>query len=202
MLAPIGAQLVQRKVVPPRLMLGTAVTVVGLSFLHFSGSNLQTDYRHYAVARAYQGLGYGFFFVPLTMLAYSELRPDQNNRASSLTNFFRNWGGSFGIALATTLAERRQNSHQERVGATIAASSGQLQQTVQSIAAYLQSHGIGQANVMSAAYGQLYRELQQQTQLLALMDCFRVIGVVTLLALPVLLLTRSFKVGGGTTGAH
>ena len=46
-----------------------------------------------------RGLGYAFFFVPLTMVAYSQLRPDQNNKASSLTNFFRNWGGSFGSRL-------------------------------------------------------------------------------------------------------
>ncbi len=201
-LAPVGAQLVQRKVVPPRTMLVGAVTVVGLSFLHFSRFNLQTDYWHYAEARAFQGLGYAFFFVPLTLLAYSELRPDQNNRASSLTNFFRNWGGSFGIALATTLAERRQNFHQERVASTIAGSSGQLQQTLQSMSLYLQSHGFGSGNAMAAAYGQLYRQLQQQTQLLAFMDCFWVIGVITLLAVPLLFLTRGFKGGGGATGAH
>ena len=201
-LAPVGAQLAQRKVVSPRWMLIGAVTVVGLSFLHFSTFTLQTDYRHYAEARAFQGLGYAFFFVPLTMLAYSELRPDQNNRASSLTNFFRNWGGSFGIALATTLAERRQNFHQERVGATISASSGQLQQTIHAMSGFLQARGFGAANATSAAYGQIYRELLQQTQLLAFMDCFWVIGIVTLLAVPILLLARKFKVGGGATGAH
>ena len=38
---------------------------------------------------------------------YSQLRPDQNNRASSLTNLFRNWDGSFGMFI-TTAAERRE----------------------------------------------------------------------------------------------
>ena len=69
--------------------------------------NLATDYRHYALASAFQGLGYGFFFVPVNVIAYSQLRPDQNNKASSLTNLFRNWGGSFGIAFITTATERR-----------------------------------------------------------------------------------------------
>jgi DHA2 family multidrug resistance protein len=79
---------------------------------NYSTFTLATDYSDYALARAFQGLGYGFFFVPVNVLAYSQLRLDQNNRASSLTNLFRNWGGSFGIAFITTAAERWHQSHQ------------------------------------------------------------------------------------------
>ncbi len=202
LLAPVGAQLVQRKIVHPKIMLLGAVTVVGLSFLHYSRMNLQTDYAHYAWARALQGLGYAFFFVPLTMLAYSELRPDQNNRASSLTNFFRNWGGSFGIAFATTIAERRQNFHQDRLGTSIAGSSSNLQNTVTQMAQYLHTHGLSQADSMRAAYGRVYGQFQAQTQMLAFMDVFYLMGIVTLVAVPLLLFTRKFKVGGGGAGAH
>src|SRR6516165_10662386 len=116
LLAPVGAQLVQRGVVQPRILLLGAVLVVGTSFLHYSHFTLDTDYAHYAWARALQGLGYAFFFVPLTVIAYSQLKPSQNNKASSLTNFFRNWGGSFGIAFISTMTERRQNFHQSSVG--------------------------------------------------------------------------------------
>src|ERR1700733_746679 len=141
LLAPFGAQLVQRRMVHPRVLLFGALVVVGLSFLHYSHLNLDTDYGHYAWARALQGLGYAFFFVPLTVITYSQLKPNQNNRASSLTNFFRNWGGSFGIAFITTMAERRQNFHQSRVGSNIAASSPALQRNIHQTAGYLQSHG-------------------------------------------------------------
>ena len=95
-LAPVGAQLVQRGLAQPRVLLFLSTTVVGFSFLHYSHFTLQTDYKHFALARALQGLGYAFFFVPLSVVAYSQLSPAQNNKASSLTNFFRNWGGSFG----------------------------------------------------------------------------------------------------------
>ncbi|MEG9432741.1 DHA2 family efflux MFS transporter permease subunit [Terriglobus sp. ADX1] len=201
-LAPVGAQLVQRHIIHPRVLLFGAVTVVGLSFLHYSSFTLQTDYAHYAWARAFQGLGYAFFFVPLTMLAYSELRPDQNNRASSLTNFFRNWGGSFGIAFATALAERRENLHQSNVGAWLNGSSAALQNAVQQTTAYLQTHGFSHADAVSAAYARIYAQLQAQSQLLAFMDCFFLIGVMTLAAVPLLFLVHNFRVGGGGGGAH
>lgn len=201
-LAPVGAQLVQRRIVHPRTLLIGAVTVVGISFIHYSHFNLQTDYAHYAWARALQGLGYAFFFVPLTMLAYSELRPDQNNRASSLTNFFRNWGGSFGIAFATTLAERRENFHQSTLATNLAPSSPALQATARQIIPYLQAHGYSAADAATAAYTRLYSQLQAQSQMLAFMDCFFCIGVLTLAAVPVLFLARRFRVGGGPAGGH
>jgi DHA2 family multidrug resistance protein len=201
-LAPVGAQLVQRGLIRPKILLFGAVMVVGISFIHYSHFNLDTDYRHYALARALQGLGYAFFFVPLSVISYSQLSPDQNNRASSLTNFFRNWGGSFGIAFITTVAERRQNFHQSRVGGNIAASSPALQQNVHQTAAYLQTHGFSPTDALSAAYARVYDQLHAQTQLLAFMDCFHIIGVITLIAAPLVLLTRNFKAGGKSTAAH
>src|SRR5581483_6187988 len=202
LLAPVGAQLVQRGVIHPRIMMTGAVLVVGLSFLHYSHFNLATDYWHYAWARALQGLGYAFFFVPLSMITYSELKPNENNRASSLTNFFRNWGGSFGIAFATTIVERRFNFHQSIVGANLPASSPALQQSVNRTASYLQTRGFSHADALSAAYANFYNQLGAQTHLLAFMDCFHVIGIVTLIAAPLVLLTRQFKVGGGPSGGH
>jgi MFS transporter, DHA2 family, multidrug resistance protein len=201
-LAPIGAQLVQRGLVKPRILLFGAVMVVGMAFLHFSHFNLDTDYRHYALARGLQGLGYGFFFVPLSVIAYSQLSPAQNNKASSLTNFFRNWGGSFGIAFITTMSERRQNFHQSRVGSNIAASSPALQRNIHQTASYLQTHGFSPADAITAAYGRVYDQLHAQTQLLAFMDCFHIIGIVTLIAAPIVLLTKTFKTGGKAPEAH
>jgi DHA2 family multidrug resistance protein len=202
MLAPVGAVLVQRGIVPPRTLLFGAVLVVGLSFLHYSHFNLDTDYSHYAWARALQGLGYAFFFVPLSVIAYSQLKPDQNNKASSITNFFRNWGGSFGIAFITTMSERRQNFHQTIVGANLSRSSPLLQSAVRQMTDYLQVHGFSHADALNAAYLHYYNQLEAQTHLLAFMDCFRILGIVTLIAAPLIFLTRKFNVGGKAPAGH
>jgi DHA2 family multidrug resistance protein len=202
LLAPVGAQLVQRGLVQPRILLLGALLVVGVSFLHYSHFTLDTDYDHYAWARALQGLGYAFFFVPLTVIAYSQLKPSQNNKASSITNFFRNWGGSFGIAFINTASERRLSFHQSAVGGNLPASSPELQQQVQQSADVLQAQGIPHGNAMSAAYAHLYGQLQAQAHFLAFMDCFYVIGVMTLVAAPLVLLTKYFKLGGGAPAGH
>jgi DHA2 family multidrug resistance protein len=202
LLAPVGAQLVQRRIVHPRILLFGAVIVVGLSMLHYSHMNLQTDYDHYAWARAFQGLGYAFFFVPLSVIAYSQLAPNQNNKASSLTNFFRNWGGSFGIAFVTTMAERRQDFHQSRVGENLSPTNSSLQSAIHQTAAYLQTQGFSQVDAVKAATLRFYTQLGNQTHLLAFMDCFHVIAVITLLAAPLVLLTRNFKLSGKVPEGH
>lgn len=202
LLAPVGAQLVQRKIVHPRILLLGAVIVVGLSMIHYSHMNLQTDYDHYAWARALQGLGYAFFFVPLSVIAYSQLSPSQNNKASSLTNFFRNWGGSFGIAFITTMSERRQDFHQVRSGDHLVTSNSGLQSGIHQLATYLQARGFSEVDAVRAATNRYYEQLGNQTRLLAFMDCFHVIGVITLLAAPLLLLTTNFRVGGKAPESH
>jgi len=202
MLAPVGAQLIQRRVIQPRYLLVIAALIVGISFLHYSHFTLDTDYDHYAWARALQGLGYAFFFVPLSMIAYSELKPAENNKASSLTNFFRNWGGSFGVALVNTVSERRLSFHQANVGANLPASAPGLQEQIAGVTGYLRAHGFSQADAARGAYAHVYQQLEAQAHMLAFMDCFHLIGWATLLAAPLVLLTRAFRMGGGGGGGH
>jgi len=202
MLAPVGAQLIQRKIIHPKTLVMFSVSLIGAALWHYSTFTLATDYRHYVLARAFQGFGYGFFFVPISVIAYSQLRPDQNNRASSLTNFFRNWGGSFGIALITTVAERRQQFHQTNLGSAISATSQQFTARTQALADYLVSKGFTGPDAASAAQGSVFHQLQHQVNLLAFMDAFRILAWVTLATIPVLFAIRYFKPVGKPPAAH
>jgi MFS transporter, DHA2 family, multidrug resistance protein len=200
--APIAAQLIQRQIVPARVLLTISIMTVGAAMWYFSTFTLATDYTHYALARVYQGLGYGFFFVPVNVLAYSQLSADQNNRASSLTNLFRNWGGSFGIAFITTAAERRNQFHQANLGSAIGATSTQLGDRVATLSNYLVTKGFSGPDAATAARGYLYQQLQHQVSLLSFMDCFRVIAWLTLAAVPLLLFVQRFKATGKAPAAH
>ena len=201
-LAPIGAQLIQRKLANPRLLMAFSLSVMAVAMWHYSTFTLATDFRHYVLARALQGLGYGFFFVSANIIAYSELRPDQNNRASSLTNFFRNWGGSFGIALTTTIAERRAEFHQSTVGATITATSQQVTERVSNLSTYLVSKGFTGPDAANAAQAGIFQQLDHQVKFLAFMDCFRVIAWLTMVTIPLLLLIRHFKPAANAPAGH
>ena len=200
--APIAAQLIQRQIVSARVLLTIGLVTIAASMWYFSTFTPATDYTHYALARAYQGLGYGFFFVPVNVLAYSQLKPEQNDKASSLTNLFRNWGGSFGIAFITTAAERRQQFHQTILESTIGDTSQQFGARVAALTNYLMTRGFSDPDATAAAHGYLYQEFQRQVSLLSFMDCFRGIAWLTLLVAPLLLLIRRFTPAGRSPAAH
>jgi DHA2 family multidrug resistance protein len=53
MLAPVGAQLIQRRLVHPRVLITISLSVLAVAIWHYSTFTLATDYRHYAMARVY-----------------------------------------------------------------------------------------------------------------------------------------------------
>ena len=199
-LAPIVARLTQKGLIKPRDMIVFSFCVVSASMLYYSSFTLQTDYFHYAMARVIQGFGYAFLFVPVSVLAYSYLPPNKNNKGSSLTNLARNWGGSFGVAFITTMHERRADLHQNYLSATIAPSSPQYQNVLSQQTSYFEQHGFSHSNAVAHAQGWIYDQLGQHASLLGFMDCFRMIAVITLIGVPLALMTRPLRgpaTGGG-----
>src|ERR1700733_3918819 len=202
LLAPVSAQLLQRQLVSAKTLIFTSLCFISLSMFVYSVMNLNTNGGHYLGIRALQGVGYGFFLVPASIIAYSQLRPDQNNKASSLTNLFRNWGGSFGIAFITTAAERRANFHQLNLGSHLGSSSQSLQQNTENMVSHLMQYGFTSADAGPAALGVVYQQLLHQSVFLAFMDCFRVIGWLTLTMIPLVIFVRKFKGGKAPAGGH
>jgi DHA2 family multidrug resistance protein len=201
-LAPISAQLLQRNIVSAKTLVLLSLAAGATAMFLFSNLNLDADGSHFRWIRSMQGFGYGLFLVPVNLIAYSQLRPDQNNKASSLTNLFRNWGGSFGIAFVTTAAERRADLHQLNLGSNIGSSSQALQESNAGLIQFLMQHGLSSADAGTATLGVVYRQLLSQSEFLAFMDCFRVFAWLSVVMIPVVLLVRRFKVGGQPTAGH
>jgi len=202
MLAPISAQLLQRRLVSAKALVLASFCIVAISMFVFSDMTLDANSSHYAWNRALQGLGYGLFLVPVSLIAYSELRPDQNNKSSSLTNLFRNWGGSFGIAFITTASERREDLHQSVLGSALNSSTQAVQQGAHSLVTQLIHFGFTSADAGSASLNIIYEQLLHQSMFLAFMDCFRAIGWLNVLALPLVFAVRKFKPQGDAPAGH
>jgi DHA2 family multidrug resistance protein len=196
-LAPAVVRLLPKTGVVPLLVFGHLILCVAM--WRFASLTLAADYRHFALIRALQGLGIAAIFVPVSQLAYSNLPPGKNNKASSLTNLFRNQGGSFGIAFVTTALERRAGYHQSVLAG---ASAGRWDGLLSQLTERFHQAGFSGADATDRALAQAYRLLLQQSALLASMDCFRVLGCVALIGIPLALLSRRFRTGAGPSGAH
>jgi DHA2 family multidrug resistance protein len=198
-LAPVIVRLVSR--IPVARLVAFGFAILALAMWYFASFNLATNYARETGARVLQGLGIAFLFVPVTQLAYSYLPKEKNNKASSLTNLFRNQGGSFGIALVTTLLSRRMQYHQSVLVTHVTSFDQPLNATVAGITNRFVEHGSSIADASASALAQVYATVQQQSAMLAFLDCFRILGVVAALGVPLAIFIRKFK-QGGRAAAH
>ncbi|HET6840800.1 MAG TPA: DHA2 family efflux MFS transporter permease subunit [Candidatus Angelobacter sp.] len=191
MMAPIVVRVLPKIGSKKMIMLGSAV--LGLAMWRYSSLDLGADYRTYALTRALQGLGLGFFFVPVSALAYSYLPLSKNNKASSITNLFRNLGGSFGVAFITTMLERRTQFHQSILVQHLTPENPLFTQKLESLSQYFISAGSSTTGASEKAYGLLSASASQQAAFLGTLDCFHSLEWVALFALVVALVTKPFR---------
>jgi len=199
-LAPFVVRIVPR--IGAKRLLGFSFSIAALSLFYYSGMTTQTDYFHFAFARAFQGFGYAFMFVPVTQLAYSYLPKNKNNKGSSLTNLCRNWGASFGIAFVTTMLERRTEYHQSVLVCHLTSADPSVRQFVRASSHFLVTRGATTPDAIHQAYGMVQSTMTQQATMLAAMDCFHLLGLIVLTGLPLALLIRRFEIGKAAGAAH
>jgi MFS transporter, DHA2 family, multidrug resistance protein len=197
-LAPVMVRLLPRVGVKP--MIAAGYFIFALSMWYFASFDLDTDYKHEALARAIQGLGIAPLFIPVSQLAYSFLPKDKNNKASSLTNLFRNQGASFGIAFATTVVARRAQYHRSVLVAQAIPLNVNYHAFFTNLSTYFARHGLSVADASVHAQAQLGRILDQQASFLASLDCFWLLGCACMIGAPLVFLTRKFKSAGPGSG--
>ena len=195
MLAPVIVRILPRTGIKPLIF--TGYLIFCLAMWYYASFDLSTDYRHEALARIIQGLGIACLFVPVSQLAYSFLPKDKNNKASSLTNLFRNQGGSVGIAFVTTVVARRAQYHQSILAASATPSNPRYRNFLDSTSRYFAAHGFSSADAARHALALLGQTIQQQATLLASLDCFRLLGLACLLGAPLVFFTRKFSSRAG-----
>jgi DHA2 family multidrug resistance protein len=196
-LAPLVVRILPKIGIKP--MIFTGYLIFAFAMWHFASFDLGTDYRHIALARAAQGLGIAPLFVPVSQLAYSYLPRNKNNKASSLTNLFRNQGGSFGIAVVTTLLARRTQYHQSVLVAHATPYDPPYRERLVALSRQFATGGFSAADAAVHAKAQLAHIIQQQASFLSFLDCFWVLGCACLIGAPLVFFTR--KVRPGAPGA-
>jgi DHA2 family multidrug resistance protein len=198
-LAPVMVKLLSKVGVKP--MIAAGYFIFAVSMWYYASFDLGTDYKHEALARVIQGLGIAPLFIPVSQLAYSFLPKEKNNKASSLTNLFRNQGASFGVAFVTTVVARRTQYHRSVLVAHATPLNGPYRVVLTNLSAYFARHGFSAADASLHAHAQLSRILDQQASFLASLDCFWLLGCACLIGAPLVFFTRKFR-SAGPGSAH
>ena len=193
MIMPLAGFAVKR--VDARVLIGIGLMVA--AFAQFSMMQVYTgvDFRTLMLWRIYQASSMAFIFVPINVIAFTDMPPDASNQVSALTNLMRNMGGSIGISAVTTLVARQQQRHQAFLAQNTFQYNAPMQRALMQAANRLSTR-TDPADAMRQAYGQIYATIQRQASALAYRDTFLVMGVLCLAAILLLFFARKPKSGG------
>ncbi len=177
-----------------RFLLLPAFAMQVVSFWHFSNFNLESTFADAAWGRFYSSIALPFLFIPITTVAYVGLKPGEADKASAMINFFRNLGGAFGISLTQTLLTRREQLHQSRM-------TEQLNYLNPAFTDALDSMK-GALGGTQQALGTIYRQVQMQAAILSYVEVFRVLMWICIAVLPLILVLKPARGGGGGPSGH
>jgi len=130
-----------------------------------------------------QGAGLGFLFVPLTTMAFSTLPAHMRGDGTGLYNLSRNIGSSVGISVVTALiAENTQSNHE-----SIAAYVTPFNRAFDAAAAQ------GLSPLTAAGRAALNEVITLQSTIIAYMDDFKLLMLMSIAVMPLVLLLRKPK---------
>ncbi len=151
-----------------------------LCFILFSFSCFYTAYFdtdvdiwHIWASRFFMGCGIVFFITPLFALSIQDIPTAILPSATGIFHFVRAMSGGIGTSIFTTLWIRRSAHHHERVGSALTVTGDQTNQF------FSEAEGLGIKG--NKALALLNTLLDNQAAMLALNDCFYLMGWLFLL---------------------
>jgi DHA2 family multidrug resistance protein len=143
-----------------------------------------------------RALGMPLVIVPLTTLATRGLPADRAGSASALFNMLRNLGGSVGIALLATRIDVREKFHSVRLGESVSLFDAETLERIRAATAYFASRGADPATAGNRALEVLDHTLRREAFVLSFGDAFSLLGVILLLAIPLVWFVHPAKQSG------
>jgi len=167
--------------VDARLMIAMGIALMAVSLWQMAGFSLDMGSTPVAVSGFVQGLGMGLIFIPLNLVAFATIAPRFRTNAASLMNLMRSLGGSIGISVLTALLARNlQVSHSDLAAQVTPASMPPVDP------ALLSMLGSGSNALLAMLDG----EINRQAAMIAYLDDFHLMMIVTIAALPLVLLLK------------
>lgn len=183
--------------VDPRKLLFGGLVVTAWTMFAFSHLTLEAGYWDLFWPQFWQGVSLGMVFVPLTTISMDAISKQGMGNATSLFNLTRNVGGSVGIAIVQNLLASHRRSHETLLAERVSPWNPSFGETFESLRRTFLAAGSDAATASSRAYAAIAGMVQRQAALLSFLDVFRIMGWLALFLLPLILLMRRPRGGGG-----
>ena len=165
--------------VDTRLMILTGLGLTAISLWEMTGFNLEVSTWTLVHTGIVQGAGLGLIFVTLSTIAFTTLAPHYRTEGAAMFSLIRNMGNSIGVSvMVTLLGQQTQSNHMilsEHVSPFNPALTGAM---------------VGDT---ATGLSLLNNEVTRQAAVIAYLNDFQIMMIITLLAVPLTFLLRSHK---------
>lgn len=170
-----------------RLLVAAGFAVTALSVWQMTQYNLDITQSAIVWPGIIQGVGVGLVFVPLSAATFATLSPEMRAEGTAFYSLVRNIGSAVGISLVQVLLVRNLQRAHAGLVANLAAVNPDAHHGVAALAFNLaHPHDVALLDSL----------VTRQATMIAYLDDFVFMLVLTLLALPLLLLLRPARTGG------
>ncbi|MET0499720.1 MAG: MDR family MFS transporter [Steroidobacteraceae bacterium] len=161
------------------IIAGFAITAMSLWLMTNFYLQMGTDQVVYS--GLLQGFGTGMVFVPLTSLAFATLAPSLRNEGTAVFSLTRNIGSSIGISVVTTLLTRNTQIMHSRLAENITPFGSSF------------AAATSQALQSTAGLAGIDATITRQAAMIAYINDFQLMLLLTLCAVPLVILLRPAK---------
>jgi DHA2 family multidrug resistance protein len=186
--------------VDARLLITIGVLIFAMAAWQLSRMTGQSGAPDFFWPLINRGVGLGLMFVPLTTITLAELDPRELAQGTGLYNFFRQLGGSFGIAGISTLLIRFTAENRANLVAHVTASDPATVSRLQMLAHGLMARGTDFWSAQRQALAVVDQQLMGQASVIAYSRVYVISALIILLLIPLLLLVRKTQGAGGAHG--
>jgi MFS transporter, DHA2 family, multidrug resistance protein len=185
----------------PKIPAIIGISLMALSMYLNSFQSLFSEHLQIMIPLIIRGIGMGLMFTPLSTISLAEIPREKMAQASGLFNVVRQIGGSFGVAILSTILTQRTTFHSSIYSQSIPKTSLAFKRTIQGFQSFIQHAGGGPIyslslpiyNVTLKAESMIGQYLAKQAFVHAVNDVFLVTTCITTVGLIPILLLKSPK---------
>jgi DHA2 family multidrug resistance protein len=190
------------RVFDPRLVLfaGGVVLVGALSWMgRLSPATGAPQLFWPLVVRA---IGSGLMFLPLNLAAIGPIPREDISKATGFFNLTRQLGGSIGVALLSTILDRRMAFHRSVLVSHVTDIDPNTHERIAQLSQMFSSQGASAQLAHARALATLDGAVMRQASILSFNDTFFVTASLVLAILPLVLLLGRPKPAADLSGTH
>ncbi len=169
------------KILDNRILVAVGILISAYGTYMMTQFTMNDDMMTFIIPGIVQGVGLGLVMMPLSSAAFDYLKKNQIAEASGLFSFGRSMGISIGISILSTVLTRLTQTNWNTL-------SPHIQVFNPNFTHWMNTQNLTLQNPAAMQLAAI--QVQQQSSMIAFLDCFRVATIMLLLLLPIVLLLK------------